>query len=157
MDLESTIRIGHALEYPEKHQNLETSPISSFLTTHVSQKKSDDVVLKVKFANSVSCGFSLPFYFQVAKLGSLPNNIMDIWEFLGKPQHCRYTWDTYSNTNLNAEYKCKLRFDRIYFRPAADGGHIIPRSMDLIGLEKLDCGRFPSDHWGLLCKFDVIL
>ncbi|XP_065686762.1 tyrosyl-DNA phosphodiesterase 2 [Patagioenas fasciata] len=94
---------------------------------------------------------------EVAKLGSLPDNIMDIWEFLGKPQHCRYTWDTYSNTNLNAEYKCKLRFDRIYFRPAADGGHIIPRSMDLIGLEKLDCGRFPSDHWGLLCKFDVIL
>ncbi|PKK34201.1 tyrosyl-DNA phosphodiesterase 2 [Columba livia] len=94
---------------------------------------------------------------EVAKLGSFPNNIMDIWEFLGKPQHCRYTWDTYSNTNLNAEYKCKLRFDRIYFRPAADGGHIIPRSMDLIGLEKLDCGRFPSDHWGLLCKFDVIL
>ncbi|NWX04529.1 TYDP2 phosphodiesterase, partial [Caloenas nicobarica] len=94
---------------------------------------------------------------EVAKLGNLPNNIMDIWEFLGKPQHCRYTWDTYSNTNLNAEYKCKLRFDRIYFRPAADRGHIIPRSMDLIGLEKLDCGRFPSDHWGLLCKFDVIL
>ncbi|KAK2518378.1 Tdp2 [Columba guinea] len=94
---------------------------------------------------------------EVAKLGSLPNNIMDIWEFLGRPQHCHYTWDTYSNTNLNAEYKCKLRFDRVYFRPAADGGHIIPRSMDLIGLEKLDCGRFPSDHWGLLCKFDVIL
>ncbi|NWQ79481.1 TYDP2 phosphodiesterase, partial [Columbina picui] len=94
---------------------------------------------------------------EVAKLGNLPNNIMDIWEFLGKPQHCRYTWDTHSNTNLNAEYKCKLRFDRIYFRPAADGGHFIPRSMDLIGLEKLDCGRFPSDHWGLLCKFDVIL
>ncbi|XP_064299205.1 tyrosyl-DNA phosphodiesterase 2 isoform X2 [Phalacrocorax carbo] len=94
---------------------------------------------------------------EVTKLGKLPNNIMDIWEFLGKPQHCRYTWDTHSNTNLDAEYKCKMRFDRIYFRPAADGGHIIPRSMDLIGLEKLDCGRFPSDHWGLLCNFDVIL
>uniref|UniRef100_A0A8B9MD91 Tyrosyl-DNA phosphodiesterase 2 n=1 Tax=Accipiter nisus TaxID=211598 RepID=A0A8B9MD91_9AVES len=94
---------------------------------------------------------------EVTKLGKLPDNIMDIWEFLGKPQHCRYTWDTNSNTNLDAEYKCKMRFDRIYFRPAADGGHIIPRSMDLIGLEKLDCGRFPSDHWGLLCNFDVIL
>ncbi|NWH62028.1 TYDP2 phosphodiesterase, partial [Geococcyx californianus] len=94
---------------------------------------------------------------EVKKLGDLPKNISDIWEFLGKPQHCRYTWDTHSNTNLNAEYKCKMRFDRIYFRPAADGGHIIPRSMDLIGLEKLDCGRFPSDHWGLLCNFDVIL
>ncbi|NXF38866.1 TYDP2 phosphodiesterase, partial [Nyctibius bracteatus] len=94
---------------------------------------------------------------EVNKLGNLPNNITDIWEFLDKPKHCRYTWDTHSNTNLNAEYKCKMRFDRIYFRPAADGGHIIPRSMDLIGLEKLDCGRFPSDHWGILCNFDVIL
>ncbi|NXI65405.1 TYDP2 phosphodiesterase, partial [Anseranas semipalmata] len=94
---------------------------------------------------------------EVTKLGGLPNNVMDIWEFLGKPQHCRYTWDMSSNTNLGIESKCKLRFDRIYFRPAAEGGHIIPRSMDLIGLEKLDCGRFPSDHWGLLCQFDVIL
>ncbi|NXH65909.1 TYDP2 phosphodiesterase, partial [Hydrobates tethys] len=94
---------------------------------------------------------------EVTKLGGLPNNITDIWEFLGKPQHCRYTWDTHSNTNLDAKYKCKMRFDRIYFRPAAERGHIIPRSMDLVGLEKLDCGRFPSDHWGLLCNFDVIL
>ncbi|XP_027742677.1 tyrosyl-DNA phosphodiesterase 2 [Empidonax traillii] len=94
---------------------------------------------------------------EVAKLGDLPKNVTDIWEFLGKPQHCRYTWDTDSNTNLNAAYKCKMRFDRVYFRPAAKGGNIIPRSMDLIGLEKLDCGRFPSDHWGVLCNFDVIL
>ncbi|NWU95406.1 TYDP2 phosphodiesterase, partial [Upupa epops] len=94
---------------------------------------------------------------EVSKLGKMPDNIMDVWEFLGKPQHCRYTWDTHSNTNLNAPYKCKMRFDRIYFRPAAEGGHIIPQRMDLIGLEKLDCGRFPSDHWGLLCNFDVIL
>ncbi|NWX71187.1 TYDP2 phosphodiesterase, partial [Alca torda] len=94
---------------------------------------------------------------EITKLGNLPNNIMDIWEFLGKPQHCRYTWDTHSNTNLDAAYKCKMRFDRIYFRPAAQEGNIIPRSMDLIGLEKLDCGRFASDHWGLLCTFDVIL
>ncbi|NXH17950.1 TYDP2 phosphodiesterase, partial [Bucco capensis] len=94
---------------------------------------------------------------EVTKLGKLPNNITDMWEVLGKPQHCRYTWDTHSNSNLDAGYKCKMRFDRVYFRPAADGGHIVPRSMDLIGLEKLDCGRFPSDHWGLLCNFDVIL
>ncbi|NXL90175.1 TYDP2 phosphodiesterase, partial [Alectura lathami] len=94
---------------------------------------------------------------EVAKLGGLPSNIVDIWEFLGKPQHCRYTWDTSSNTNLCIDGKCRLRFDRVYFRAAAEGGHIVPRSMDLIGLEKLDCGRFPSDHWGLLCQFDVIL
>ncbi|XP_067393677.1 tyrosyl-DNA phosphodiesterase 2 isoform X3 [Emydura macquarii macquarii] len=94
---------------------------------------------------------------EVTEVGGLPNNILDIWEFLGKPGHCRYTWDTNCNTNLDASYKCKFRFDRIFLRTAAEGGQLIPRSLDLIGLEKLDCGRFPSDHWGLLCDFDVIL
>ncbi|XP_062986524.1 tyrosyl-DNA phosphodiesterase 2 isoform X2 [Elgaria multicarinata webbii] len=94
---------------------------------------------------------------EVDKLGGLPNNVQDIWEFLGKPKHCHYTWDTSQNTNLNARYKCKMRFDRLFLRAASTGGQILPRSLDLIGLEKLDCGRFPSDHWGLLCNFDVVL
>ncbi|XP_025072200.1 tyrosyl-DNA phosphodiesterase 2 [Alligator sinensis] len=95
---------------------------------------------------------------EVTKIGGLPNNVLDIWEFLGKPAHCRYTWDSGSNSNLNVSFKCKLRFDRIFFRAAAAaGGQLIPRSLDLLGLEKLDCGKFPSDHWGLLCNFDVIL
>lgn len=55
LDLESTIGIGHALEYPEKYHNLEVSPISLFLTSRVLQKKSHVVFLKVKFVNSVSC------------------------------------------------------------------------------------------------------
>uniref|UniRef100_A0A8C6YSR3 Tyrosyl-DNA phosphodiesterase 2 n=1 Tax=Nothoprocta perdicaria TaxID=30464 RepID=A0A8C6YSR3_NOTPE len=94
---------------------------------------------------------------EVNKLGGLPESIVDIWEFLGKPKHCRYTWDTSCNSNLAAAYTCKLRFDRVYLRPAPRGAQLLPRSMDLIGLEKLDCGRFPSDHWGVLCHFDVIL
>ncbi|NXN12057.1 TYDP2 phosphodiesterase, partial [Indicator maculatus] len=94
---------------------------------------------------------------EVARLGKLPSNIVDIWELLGKPEHCRYTWDTQSNSNLNVTYNFKSRFDRLYLRPAAEGGGIKPQSMDLIGLEKLDCGRFPSDHWGLLCNFHVTL
>ncbi|XP_057556139.1 tyrosyl-DNA phosphodiesterase 2 [Hippopotamus amphibius kiboko] len=94
---------------------------------------------------------------EVTKCGGLPNNILDIWEFLGKPKHCQYTWDTQMNSNLGIAATCKLRFDRIFFRAAAEGDHIIPRSLDLLGLEKLDCGRFPSDHWGLLCNLDVIL
>uniref|UniRef100_A0A452DKQ8 Tyrosyl-DNA phosphodiesterase 2 n=1 Tax=Capra hircus TaxID=9925 RepID=A0A452DKQ8_CAPHI len=63
---------------------------------------------------------------EVTKCGGLPNNILDVWEFWGKPKHCHAT--------------CKLRFDRIFFRAAAEGGHIIPQSLDLLGLEKLDCG-----------------
>nr|XP_020028649.1 tyrosyl-DNA phosphodiesterase 2 [Castor canadensis] len=94
---------------------------------------------------------------EVTKCGGLPNNISDIWEVLGKPKHCRYTWDTQMNSNLGISAACKLRFDRIFFRAAAEGGHVIPRNLDLLGLEKLDCGRFPSDHWGLLCSLDVIL
>ncbi|KAM4688326.1 tyrosyl-DNA phosphodiesterase 2 isoform 2-T2 [Discoglossus pictus] len=94
---------------------------------------------------------------EVEKLGGLPNNIFDVWEFLGKPEHCRYTWDTKMNNNLKAPYTCRLRFDRILYRAAADGGQVIPQFLDLLGTEKLDCGRFPSDHWGLLCEFDVIL
>uniref|UniRef100_A0A9L0RV11 Tyrosyl-DNA phosphodiesterase 2 n=1 Tax=Equus caballus TaxID=9796 RepID=A0A9L0RV11_HORSE len=94
---------------------------------------------------------------EVTKCGGLPNNILDVWEFLGKPKHCQYTWDTQMNSNLGIPATCKLRFDRIFFRAAAGDGHIIPRSLDLLGLEKLDCGRFPSDHWGLLCNLDVIL
>ncbi|XP_014707098.1 tyrosyl-DNA phosphodiesterase 2 isoform X1 [Equus asinus] len=94
---------------------------------------------------------------EVTKCGGLPNNILDVWEFLGKPKHCQYTWDTQMNSNLGIPATCKLRFDRIFFRAAAEDGHIIPRSLDLLGLEKLDCGRFPSDHWGLLCNLDVIL
>ncbi|XP_037700502.1 tyrosyl-DNA phosphodiesterase 2 [Choloepus didactylus] len=94
---------------------------------------------------------------EVTKCGGLPNNILDVWEFLGKPEHCQYTWDTQMNSNLGIPGSCKLRFDRIFFRAAAEGGHVIPRSLDLLGLEKLDCGRFPSDHWGLLCSLDIIL
>ncbi|KAJ6664413.1 hypothetical protein lerEdw1_007070 [Lerista edwardsae] len=94
---------------------------------------------------------------EVTQIGGLPKDIMDIWEFLGKPKHCHYTWDTSQNTNLNIAAKCKLRFDRLFFRTASSGGQIVPQSLDLIGLEKLDCGKFPSDHWGLLCNFDVVL
>ncbi|NXG42714.1 TYDP2 phosphodiesterase, partial [Psilopogon haemacephalus] len=95
---------------------------------------------------------------EVAKLGKLPGTVVDIWELLGKPEHCRYTWDTTANSNLGAAYKCKTRFDRLYLRPAAaEEGCVTPQSMDLVGLEKLDCGRFPSDHWGLLCNFSVTL
>uniref|UniRef100_A0AC11BD68 Chromosome 6 open reading frame 62 n=1 Tax=Ovis aries TaxID=9940 RepID=A0AC11BD68_SHEEP len=37
---------------------------------------------------------------EVTKCGGLPNNILDVWEFLGKPKHCQYTWDTQMNSNL---------------------------------------------------------
>ncbi|XP_078395440.1 tyrosyl-DNA phosphodiesterase 2 [Cetorhinus maximus] len=93
---------------------------------------------------------------EVAKVGGLPAGVLDVWEFLNKPEHCRYTWDTKANNNLKARYTCRLRFDRVFFRTASEG-QIVPQQMTLMGQDKLDCGRFCSDHWGLLCDFDVIL
>ncbi|XP_008845319.1 tyrosyl-DNA phosphodiesterase 2 [Nannospalax galili] len=91
---------------------------------------------------------------EVTRCGGLPSNVFDAWEFLGRPKHCRYTWDTRTNTNLRIPAACSHRFDRIFFR--AEEGHLLPQSLDLVGMEKLDCGRFPSDHWGLLCSFHVV-
>lgn len=94
----------------------------------------------------------------MVKVG-LPGCVCDVWEQLGEPEHCRYTWDTHANTNKGAhfKFKCRLRFDRLYLRRAAKDGvpQVEPDSMALIGLEKLECGRYTSDHWGILCTFSA--
>lgn len=91
---------------------------------------------------------------EVTKVGLAPG-VCDVWERLGKQEHCRYTWDTKANSNKNAPYVSRCRFDRIYFRPATKDGIscLAPDHMALVGLEKLDCGRFISDHWGIYCSF----
>ncbi|XP_026155669.1 tyrosyl-DNA phosphodiesterase 2 [Mastacembelus armatus] len=91
---------------------------------------------------------------EVAKVG-LPSTVCDVWEQLGKREHCRYTWDTKANSNKNVHFVSRCRFDRIYFRPATRDGalRLVPDHMALVGLEKLDCGRYTSDHWGIYCCF----
>ncbi|XP_005797502.1 tyrosyl-DNA phosphodiesterase 2 [Xiphophorus maculatus] len=91
---------------------------------------------------------------EVAKVG-LPSGVCDVWERLGKQEHCRYTWDTKANNNKTVPFVSRCRFDRIYLRPASKEGvpRLAPDHMALIGLEKLDCGRYTSDHWGLYCSF----
>ncbi|KAK5615813.1 Tyrosyl-DNA phosphodiesterase 2 [Crenichthys baileyi] len=91
---------------------------------------------------------------EVAKVG-LPSSVCDVWERLGKQEHCRYTWDTKANNNKTVPFVSRCRFDRIYLRPASKEGvpRLAPDHMALIGLEKLDCGRYTSDHWGIYCSF----
>ncbi|KAM8840247.1 tyrosyl-DNA phosphodiesterase 2 [Spinachia spinachia] len=91
---------------------------------------------------------------EVAKVG-LPPSVCDVWERLGKQEHCRYTWDTKANSNKKVPYISRCRFDRVYLRPAAKDGvpRLAPDHMALVGLDKLDCGRFTSDHWGIYCSF----
>ncbi|KAJ3589709.1 hypothetical protein NHX12_010552 [Muraenolepis orangiensis] len=93
---------------------------------------------------------------QVAKVG-LPSGVMDVWEKLGRQEHCRYTWDTKTNSNKRLPFACRCRFDRVYLRPAKREGVacLLPNHMALLGLEKLDCGRYTSDHWGVYCSFSA--
>ncbi|XP_071401328.1 tyrosyl-DNA phosphodiesterase 2-like isoform X4 [Centroberyx affinis] len=93
---------------------------------------------------------------QVAKVG-LPSGVGDVWERLGKREHCCYTWDTKYNDNKTVSFLARCRFDRIYFRPAAREGvpRLAPDNMALLGLERRDCGRYTSDHWGIYCTFSA--
>ncbi|XP_026011224.1 tyrosyl-DNA phosphodiesterase 2-like [Astatotilapia calliptera] len=93
---------------------------------------------------------------EVTKVG-LPATVCDVWERLGKQEHCRYTWDTSANNNKTFPFVARCRFDRIYFRPAIRRGipRLAPDHMALVGLEKLDCGRYSSDHWGIYCTFSA--
>lgn len=93
---------------------------------------------------------------EVAKVG-LPAGVSDVWERLGRQEHCRYTWDTRANRNKATPYVSRCRFDRVYVRPAARGSgpRLAPDHMALVGLEKLDCGRYTSDHWGIYCSFSA--
>ncbi|KAI4897801.1 hypothetical protein NFI96_021946 [Prochilodus magdalenae] len=90
---------------------------------------------------------------EVAKVGGLPAGVMDVWEELGKQEHCRYTWDTKTNSNKDVSYVSRCRFDRIYLRSAKAEPRMTPEHMALVGMEKLDCGRYTSDHWGIYCTF----
>ena len=92
---------------------------------------------------------------EVANVG-LPEKTVDVWEACGKKEKERYTWDVSENDNLNWPYanKPKLRFDRVYLTPS--DGRLKPASFTTVGKDRLPgCRRFPSDHWGLLMKFDV--
>ncbi|XP_040909326.1 tyrosyl-DNA phosphodiesterase 2 [Toxotes jaculatrix] len=93
---------------------------------------------------------------EVAKVG-LPSSVCDVWEQLGKQEHCRYTWDTKTNNNKTVPYVSRCRFDRVYLRPATmeEVPRLVPDHMALVGLEKLDCGRYTSDHWGIYCSFSA--
>ncbi|XP_030639000.1 tyrosyl-DNA phosphodiesterase 2 [Chanos chanos] len=92
---------------------------------------------------------------EVKKLGGVPDGIFDVWETLGEPEDCKYTWDTVNNDNKDVDFDARLRFDRVYMRSAKDGTRVTPEKMTLEGMKRLMCGLFISDHWGILCTFSV--
>ena len=86
----------------------------------------------------------------------LPADTVDVWEACGSIEDEKFTWDVSKNDNLQWTYpnKPKCRFDRVYLH-SKDGG-VRAKGFGLVGKERLeDCGRFPSDHWGLWMELSV--
>ncbi|KAL0984864.1 hypothetical protein UPYG_G00149680 [Umbra pygmaea] len=91
---------------------------------------------------------------EVKNLGGLPEGICDVWEYLGQPEDCRYTWDCVTNDNKEIAFPARLRFDRLFFKQAGKGSKVIPDGLTLVGQERLaNSDQFTSDHWGLLSSF----
>ncbi|KAH7974276.1 hypothetical protein HPB49_013616 [Dermacentor silvarum] len=91
-------------------------------------------------------------------VGGRPRSLVDVWERCGRRREVRYTWDMMVNDNhpWNARKKPQYRPDRVYIK-ASNPATMAPGSFDLIGTERLSSlGRFPSDHWGLVCRFNLL-
>jgi tyrosyl-DNA phosphodiesterase 2 len=82
---------------------------------------------------------------------AIPPTVVDVWEALGRDSETEITWDMDSNDIFLYETRgVKRRYDRMYA-----AGYVTPTRLHLIGKERLPCGLFPSDHWGLVADFEV--
>ncbi|XP_031559052.1 tyrosyl-DNA phosphodiesterase 2-like isoform X2 [Actinia tenebrosa] len=82
---------------------------------------------------------------EVGQVG-IPNEISD---------DTKFTWDISVNDNQDWQFpnKPKLRFDRVYARPGQNENCLEPLEFSLVGKQRLASGVYPSDHWGIWCKF----
>ena len=93
---------------------------------------------------------------EVNAIGGLPNGVFDAWEKCGSSLTAQYSWDTSENNNTQSSYKAKLRFDRIFIKPAENSQKLMPSDFTLVGKERLaSCGRFASDHWAVWLEIKV--
>ena len=85
----------------------------------------------------------------------LPVGVTDAWEACGSHEDSKYTWDVSENNNLDWQLpnKPKCRFDRLFVRPGHGANCFVPSTFSLVGKLPLSCGRYPSDHWGIVCEF----
>ncbi|CAD5206558.1 unnamed protein product [Bursaphelenchus okinawaensis] len=88
-----------------------------------------------------------------AEVSNVPDGVRDCWEFAGRPENCRYTWDMSKNDNLefpnNIRYKLKCRFDRFYV-----SGPYRRVDFAIDGQERIKNLRmFPSDHFAIIARF----
>lgn len=89
----------------------------------------------------------------------VPDGVLDAWQACGGARDTKFTWDLKENDNLDWPYPSRpqARYDRIYSTAPAGGGcggggggQLRPVVFELVGQDRLyNCGRFPSDHFGL--------
>ncbi|XP_055891123.1 tyrosyl-DNA phosphodiesterase 2-like isoform X2 [Biomphalaria glabrata] len=95
---------------------------------------------------------------ELTDFSAVPANVVDIWEYTGKKPQTEFTWNLRSNDNrqFDSPIQPQFRFDRIYMRNS-DPPLLNPVNFELKGIWRLEsCERFPSDHWGILCHFDIL-
>ena len=95
---------------------------------------------------------------EVNAVGGVPSGILDAWASCGSALTTKYTWNMAGNNNNGKAYQRppKLRFDRIFVRPAKEAKTIKPSTFSLVGKERLkNCKRFASDHWAIWLELSV--
>ncbi|KAI6229058.1 Endonuclease/exonuclease/phosphatase family protein [Aphelenchoides fujianensis] len=83
------------------------------------------------------------------EVSNVPPGVQDAWVAAGSDKATKYTWDCKLNDNKNLRANMRCRFDRLFYRAPY-------QKLDfyLTGTEKRkDIGRFPSDHFAIVCKF----
>ncbi|PXF41120.1 Tyrosyl-DNA phosphodiesterase 2 [Gracilariopsis chorda] len=83
------------------------------------------------------------------KRKSMKEKFSDVWVMAGGSDENKFTWDTQSNDNLGmvGDFRPKSRYDRAFVLSPSNGERV--SGFNLVGRERLECGRFISDHWGL--------
>ncbi|XP_046350905.2 tyrosyl-DNA phosphodiesterase 2-like isoform X3 [Haliotis rufescens] len=90
------------------------------------------------------------------EVGTLPEDIFDLWETTGQRADAKYTYDKRTNDNRAIPgYKQFMRLDRLYIRHSTPMSQVTQVDFELAGTDRLPCNRFPSDHWGIQAHFNI--
>ena len=106
---------------------------------------------------SIFAGDLNVFDVEIESVG-LPPGCVDAWEECGADPTKKYTWDMSANNNrpFPEVVGLRRRLDRLYLCQS-EPTKVRLTSFDLIGQERIQsCGRFPSDHWGVLTQFELV-
>lgn len=157
----------HPVENPNQkilliNTHLESS--SSFKQERICQLKQciiDMLENQKKEINTIIFGGDLNVRDDEIKSIELPSNILDVWEYLGSPKNCQYTWNCLTNRNFCKNFfffKPRCRFDRVYWVKNNSDNYAIPINIKKVGSKRVSKQHhmLPSDHYGLIIKFNIV-